>query len=73
MQNNLQLKNLVFPVLQVTMLLSIRNKHHFEYFCIHTFHVLHDYGKERIVASDKGHYNSLTSHSTEGGGANRSG
>lgn len=56
MQNKLQFKNLLSPILQVTVLLSIRNNYHFAYFCIHTFH---DYGKERIVTNDRGHYNSL--------------
>lgn len=51
------------------MLLSIRNKDHFEYFCIHIFHDLHDYGKERILTNDRGHSNSLTLHAMEGGGA----
>lgn len=73
MQNKLQLKNLFSPILQVTTLLSIRNKHNFEYFCTHTFCDFHDHGKERIVTKDRVHYNSLTLHSMEGGEAHRSG
>lgn len=73
MQIKLQLKNLFSPILQVIVLVSVGNKPHFKYFCIHTFRDHHHYGKERVLMNDRGHYNSVVLHFMEEGGAHRSG
>lgn len=73
MQIKLQLKVLSSPILHIIVVVLVRNKPHFKYFRIHTFHYLRDYGKERILMSDRGHCNSVALHSMEGEAAHRSG
>lgn len=73
MQIKLQLKILFSAILHIIVVVLVRNKTHFKYFRIHTFHYLHDYGKERILMSDRGHCSSVALHSMEGEGAHRSG
>ena len=73
MQIKWQLKIFLSPILQVIVLVLVGKKPHFKYSCIHTFHDLHDYGKETILTNDRRHYDSVALHSMERGGAHRSG